>query len=160
MRPETRDPAGGHETLRHLEIAAMPMARPQGRQSLNVSCLTRSQCLAVSMSRQVSCLRSLVSPLPHRQWHAIGSPSSRAQALPPCAPPCAHQRLATASHKAKRPAKTFRPSKRPENGVRPAQKLFSNHLARAGEVWCRCDASKTRLDKAVFSGELFCSVYL
>ena len=64
MRPETRDPAGGHETLRHLEIAAMPMARPQGRQSLNVSCLTRSQCLAVSMSHQVSGLRSQVSPSP------------------------------------------------------------------------------------------------
>ena len=64
MRPETRDLAGGHETLRQVEIDAVPMARPQGRQSLNVSCLTRSQCLAVSMSRQVSCLRSLVSPLP------------------------------------------------------------------------------------------------
>ena len=75
MRPETRDPAGGHETLRHLEIAAMPMARPQGRQSLNVSCLTRSQCLAVSMSHQVSGLRSLVSPSPlamPRAWAAAG----------------------------------------------------------------------------------------
>ena len=39
-------------------------ARPQGRQGLNVSCLTRSQCLAVSMSRQVSGLRSLVLPSP------------------------------------------------------------------------------------------------
>jgi hypothetical protein len=38
------------------------MARPQGRHSLNVSCLTQSQCLAVSMSPQVSGLRSLVSP--------------------------------------------------------------------------------------------------
>ena len=44
------------------------MARPQGRQSLNVSlsqCLTRSQCLAVSMSHQVSSLRSQVSGPPH-----------------------------------------------------------------------------------------------
>ncbi len=49
--------------------------------------------------------------------------------------PCAHQRLATASHKAKRPAKTFRPSKRPEKGVCSAQKIFStffqNPLARS-----------------------------
>ena len=36
------------------------------------------------------------------------------------------QRLANASHKANRPAKTFRPSKRPEKGVRFALKLFSN----------------------------------
>ena len=60
--PKTRDLAGGHETLRQVEFAAMPMAHPQGRQCLNVSCLTRSQCLAVSMSRQVSGLRSLVLP--------------------------------------------------------------------------------------------------
>ena len=39
-----------------------PMARPQSHQGLNVSCLNRSQCLAVSMSPQVSGLRSLVSP--------------------------------------------------------------------------------------------------
>ena len=51
MRPETRDLAGGHETLRQVEIEAVPMARPQGRQSLDVSCLARFQCLAVSMSR-------------------------------------------------------------------------------------------------------------
>ena len=38
------------------------MTRPQGRKSLNVSCVTRSQCLAVSMSHQVSGLRSQVSP--------------------------------------------------------------------------------------------------
>ena len=74
MRHETRDLPGGRETLRQVEIAVRPMARPQGRQSLNVSRLTRSQCLAVSMSPQVSGLWSLVSP----------SPSRRA-ALPVCA---------------------------------------------------------------------------
>ena len=66
------------------------MARPQGRQNLNVSCLTPSQCLAVSMSPQVSCLRSLVSPtLPPQQQraaHIVRRPrhqlSLRAKALP------------------------------------------------------------------------------
>ena len=57
-------PAGGgrHETLRLVEIEAMPMARPQGRQSLNVSrshLVSMSRCLNVSAS-----LLSQVSGLP------------------------------------------------------------------------------------------------
>ena len=50
-------------------------------QSLNVSCLTRSQCLAVSMSPQVSGLWSLVSPpiAPPRAGPATGEAGTGAR---------------------------------------------------------------------------------
>ena len=52
--------------------------------------------------------------------------------------PFPHQRLANASHKANRPANTFRPSKRPEKGARPAlppKNFFAHPLAPPGAIW-------------------------
>ena len=63
MRPETGDLVGRHETLRHLEIEAMKWPARKAAQVSMSRCLARPQCLAVSMSPQVSGLRSLVLPL-------------------------------------------------------------------------------------------------
>ena len=70
------------------------------RKAANVSmsrCLTQSQCLAVSMSPQVSGLRSLVS-------HSF---PRRAKG----APPCAHQRQSNALPMAERAAQPFASAK-------------------------------------------------
>ena len=150
MRPEIRDLAGGHETLRQVGIEAVPMARPQGRQSLNVSCL-----------------RSLVSPLLPAIGRAAARPlvgrglrTRRVNGTPLDRPrparsrlavraPCAHQWLAKASHKAKRFQKHFGSAKGFAKGPAYRLKLFSiffkNPLARNGTMWSHYGASKTRL---------------
>ena len=148
MRPETW--WGDMETLRQVEIEAMPMARPQGRQSLNVSCL-----------------RSLVSPLLPAIGRAAARPlvgrglrTRRVNGTPLDRPrparsrlavraPCAHQWLAKASHKAKRFQKHFGSAKGFAKGPAYRLKLFSiffkNPLARNGTMWSHYGASKTRL---------------
>ena len=76
MRHETRDLPGGRETVRQVEIAARPMARPQGRQSLNVSLshpISMSRCLNVSAS-----LKSQVSGLPHHPCSPSPAGAARA----------------------------------------------------------------------------------
>ena len=94
-----------------LALKAVSMARPQGRQRLNVSLslpVSMSRCL---MSPQVSGLRSQVShsfPRPAapmaRHRIAIGPRA----AVPQCAPPCAPQRQEIGKAIGPRPAKTFR----------------------------------------------------
>ena len=138
------------ETLRQVEIEAVPMARPQGRQSLNVSCL-----------------RSLVSPLLPAIGRAAARPlvgrglrTRRVNGTPLDRPrparsrlavraPCAHQWLAKASHKAKRFQKHFGSAKGFAKGPAYRLKLFSiffkNPLARNGTMWSHYGASKTRL---------------
>ncbi len=110
--------------------AARSSGRCCPRRSLKVCAVsgthTISQCLPVSMSPQVSCLRSLVSPSPlpplAPHWLALaprgrigeaallpllatGTPQSRSRPTRSrfaVRAPCAHQRPANASHKATR----------------------------------------------------------
>ncbi len=90
MRPETRDLAGGHETLRQVEIEAAPMARPQGRQCLMSHPVSMSRCLNVSPG-----LLSQVSGLPLTP-PATGTPLAR---LSPARPHRRSGTLAASRHR-------------------------------------------------------------